>query len=283
MTSRKGAADKRPGPVRHLTQANLKVYRLNAFSASPFGGNPAVVLPLEKWWPDARMQAFAAEMSVSETAFLVPEGNDYSIRWFTPRTEMDICGHATLASAAVVLERLTSGGDRVVFRSQSGPLTATRSKPFYELDLPAFDWHETPVTEGMERALGVRPIEAMESNRTFAVLGTAETVRSLRPNMARIGKLYPEGFGVTAPGTGADSDVDFVSRYFAPAKGVPEDPVTGSAHCTLTPYWSRRLNRNPLQARQVSRRQGDLLVTSRGSRVGLAGKVTFVWEGVLEV
>lgn len=242
-----------------------------------------MVLPLDKWWPDGLLQAFAAEMSVSENAFIVPVGNDYSIRWFTPRMEVDICGHATLASAAVVLERLTSGGDRVVFRSQSGPLTATRSKPFYELDLPAFDWHAIPVTEDIERALGVRPIEAIESNRTFAVLGTAESVRSLRPDLARIGELYPGGSGVTAPGTGADSDVDFVSRCFAPAKGVPEDPVTGSAHCTLTPYWSKHLNRNPLRARKVSRRQGDLLVTSRGSRVGLGGEVTFVWEGVLKL
>ena len=283
MTSVKGAADDPPGEVKDLTHENLKVYRLNAFSASPSGGNPAVVVPLDKWRPDGLMQAFAAEMNVSETAFIVPDGNDYSIRWFTPRTEMDICGHATLASAAVVLERLTREGDRVVFHSQSGSLTATRSKPFYELDLPAFDWRAIPVTEGMERAIGVRPIEAVESNRTFAVLGAAETVRSLRPNLARIGELYPEGFGVTAPGTGADSDVDFVSRYFAPAKGVPEDPVTGSAHCTLTPYWSTRLNRNPLRARQVSRRQGELMVTSRGSRVGLAGEVTFVWEGVLKL
>jgi PhzF family phenazine biosynthesis protein len=265
--------------------ANLRipVFRFDAFSHGPLSGNPAAVCPLDRWLADATMQAIAAEMGLSETAFFVPHGEDYDIRWFTPAVEVEICGHATLASAAVVFERLQPGKTRMVFYSQSGPLVVARQGELLEVDLPALLPKIVAIADELVAALGVRPMVALEAGRVFAVFENSETIRSLKPNFSRLASLYPLGIGVSSPGTGEDADVDFVSRYFAPAKGVPEDPVTGSAHCTLTPYWAQRIGKNRLLARQVSQRPGDLIVTLRDARVGIAGKVRLVMEGTLYV
>ena len=258
----------------------LSIFRLNAFSKGPFGGNPAAVCPLDTWLPDSTMQAIAAEMNLSETAFFIPRGKEYDIRWFTPRLEVPLCGHATLATAAVVFARLQPTKTRIVFQSRSGPLTVEQKDELLELDFPALPSCEVPVAGEFAAALGACPVTARKAgDRIFAVFEGAETVRGLRPNFPQLASLYPSGAGATSPGTGEDSDVDFVSRYFAPAKGVPEDPVTGSAHCVLTPYWAGRIGKTRLLARQVSHRPGDLTVISRESRVGIAGAVRLVMEG----
>jgi PhzF family phenazine biosynthesis protein len=234
---------------------------------------------LDEWLPDAAMQAIAAELNLSETAFFIPHGDDYDIRWFTPVTEVKLCGHATLASASVVFERLQRRKTRVVFHSQSGALVVTRQNELLEVDLPALPPRVVPVTEEFAMALGARPVIALDAGRVFAVFEDSKIVRGLKPNFPQLASLFPLGVGVTSRGTGEDDDVDFVSRYFAPAKGVPEDPVTGSAHCSLTPYWAERIRRNRLRARQVSHRPGNLVVTLRDARVGLAGRVRLVMEG----
>jgi PhzF family phenazine biosynthesis protein len=260
---------------------SCEIYRLNAFTDAPFGGNPTLVCVLDDWPSDAMMQAMASEWNLSETAFVVRHSENYDIRWFTPIREIEICGHATLASAAVVMDRLLPGRESILFYSRSGPLPATRSRDLFEIRLPAFPARPIRVTDELANALGARPSLAMESNRTFAVLENAELVRSLAPDLPYLARVYPNGFGVTAPGTGLDSDVDFVTRYFAPAKGVPEDPVTGSVHCALTPFWAGLLKRPNLKARQVSKRVGELTVSDLGSHVALAGNVRFVFEGTL--
>ncbi len=229
------------------------------------------------------MQAIAAEMNLSETAFFVPEGSDYAIRWFTPKVEVDLCGHATLASAAIIFRYLQPNLSSIIFQSKSGPLSVSAAGDRLELDFPARPAREIPIPNGLAEALGEVPSAAIQAVALFAIFDHAESIRSLTPDLARLAAGFPPSVGVTAPGTGPDSDVDFVSRYFAPARGVPEDPVTGSAHCTLTPYWAARLGHDCLRARQVSRRQGELVVTSRGSRVGIAGEATIVLEGSLVI
>ena len=258
----------------------LSIFRLNAFSQGPFSGNPAAVCPLGAWLPDTTMQAIAAEMNLSETAFFVPCGDEYEIRWFTPRLEVNLCGHATLATAAVIFARLQPGKNRIVLQSRSGPLTVEQKNDLLELDFPALPSCEVPIAADFAAALGAKPVTALRAEeRMFAVFENAESIRGLRPNFPQLASLYPSGAGATAVGTGLDSDVDFVSRYFAPAKGVAEDPVTGSAHCVLTPYWAGRTGKARLLARQVSHRPGDLTVISRGNRVGIAGVARLVMEG----
>lgn len=262
----------------------IPIYQVDAFSDRPFGGNPAAVCPLERWIPDATMQSIAAEMNLAETAFFVETGDGYHIRWFTPTVEVSLCGHATLASAAVVFRHLQPGDARITFHSASGPLAVTQTNGVLELDFPAFAWRDASVGDDLVAALGgVRPIAAIETTSLFAIFDRAEAVRAVRPDLMRLAAVHAFAVGVTAPGTGADADVDFVSRFFAPAVGIPEDPATGSAHCTLTPYWAKRLGKDRLRARQVSARQGELTVTSRGDRVGIAGHATVVLEGTLTI
>jgi PhzF family phenazine biosynthesis protein len=238
-------------------------------------------MPMERFPSDTVMQAIAAENNLAETAFLVPEGDDYRLRWFTPAVEVPLCGHATLASAAVVMERLKPGRTSVMFHSASGPLTVTRKIGGYVMDFPARPSERVATPPGMVEALGAAPLEVhVNSFNYMAIMESEASVRSLDPDMPGIARLNRSGVIVTAPG---ESRYDFVSRYFAPAKGIPEDPVTGSAHCTLVPYWARRLGRTSFQAFQASRRGGEVGCRLHGDRVELEGACVFYLEGTAEI
>lgn len=262
----------------------IPFYQLDAFTDHAFGGNPAAVCLLDAWLPDDTLARIAAENNLSETAFLVPDGDSWDIRWFTPKAEVDLCGHATRASAAVVLRHLTPDADRVVFRSRhSGELPVMRDGARLVLDFPSRPPHEAPVTDALAEALGARPTTAVEARELYAVFDDADTVRSLSPDQALLMSLSDFAVAVTAPGTGADNDVDFVSRFFAPHHGIPEDPVTGSAHSTLTPYWAERLGKTTMRARQVSPRGGELNIELQGDRVLIGGEVVEVIQGTLKI
>ncbi len=264
--------------MRHRIPAGLDLYQVDAFAAEPFTGNPAAVVPLEAWLPDELMQAIAAENALSETAYLVPAGPArYELRWFTPAAEVDLCGHATLAAAYVLFERLGEEGEAVTFDSRSGPLGVRRGEGGrLVLDFPARPAEPCRPPETLAAALGAAPVEIRGAERDYlAVFDREADVRALRPDFGRLEALDRGGTIVSAPG----EDVDFVSRYFCPAFGILEDPVTGSAHSTLVPYWSERLGRSTLRARQVSRRGGELWCVDRGDRVEIAGHAVLYLEG----
>jgi PhzF family phenazine biosynthesis protein len=258
-------------------------FQIDAFTRQRFRGNPAAVLVLETYPDAATMLAIAAENNLAETAFLVPDGARYHLRWFTPRLEVPLCGHATLASAAVVLERLTPERDTVSFETLSGPLHVSRHDDIYRLDLPARPSEPIEVTDTISRALGAEPAQLWVNRFNYmAVYDDAEAVRALEPDMAAVAALDRLGVIATAPG-GYGGDHDMVSRYFAPAKGIPEDPVTGAAHCTLTPYWSARLGKRELRAHQASPRGGEMTCRLAGDRVELEGACVFVIEGQMSI
>lgn len=276
--------------------STLELHQVDAFTRQPFGGNPAAVVVLDAFPDDRWLQAVAAEMNLSETSFLVPgRGSDaYELRWFTPTTEVDLCGHATLAAAHVLwaTERLDPGR-AARFVTRSGELSAVRAEDGQiELDFPALPASATAAPARLAAALGVDAGDVRWFGRSrddvLAVVADAATVAGLCPDLEALAGIDARGVIVTAVGDddrdrSADDGerADFVSRFFAPRAGVPEDPVTGSAHCVLGPYWAERLGRSRLQARQLSRRRGELVVTVRGSRVGIAGYATTVVEGRL--
>jgi PhzF family phenazine biosynthesis protein len=257
------------------------IFQVDAFSSRLFAGNPAAVMPMKGFPADATMQSVAAENNLAETAFLVREGDDYRLRWFTPAVEVPLCGHATLASAAVVMERLEPARKRVVFHTASGPLTVNRVDAGYVMNFPARPCEPVSAPAGLAEALGVAPA-AVFANAfcCLAVLDNARTLRKLAPDMAAVARVHPHAVIVTAPG---DGDYDFVSRFFAPALGVPEDPVTGSAHCTLAPYWAKRLGKTELRAFQASPRGGEVVCRLAGDRVELQGTCVFYLEGEVEI
>lgn len=229
---------------------------------------------------DGTLRALAAENNLAETAFLVRDGDDFQIRWFTPTIEVPLCGHATLASAAVVLDRLHSDRDTVVFHSASGALTVRRSESGYVMNFPVRRCELVEPPERLAEMLGVAIEETMWDGFNFiARLAGANDVRGLSPDLAALARLSCAGVIVTAPG---DGEYDCVSRYFAPAKGIPEDPVTGGAHCALTPYWAERLGKSNLRAFQASARGGELLCRLRGDRVELEGPCVFYLEGIAQ-
>ncbi|HYH18577.1 MAG TPA: PhzF family phenazine biosynthesis protein [Azospirillum sp.] len=259
----------------------LPIYQVDAFADAVFAGNPAAVVPLESWLPDERLLAIAAENNLSETAFVVPAGADYAIRWFTPAVEVDLCGHATLAAAFAVATAIDPGRERIDFRSrQAGRLTVERQGDLFVLDFPSRPAARTDVPPGLVAALGgVEPEAVLRARDILVVCRDDETVRAIQPDMARLAALG-DAVCVTAPGT---DGADFVSRFFAPAQGIPEDPVTGSAHCTLIPYWAARLGKTKLSARQVSARGGALACEQRGDRVKIGGKAVLYLEGTIQV
>lgn len=260
---------------------SLALYQIDAFTDRPFGGNPAAVCPLDAWLPDETLQAIAAENNLSETAFFVRRGDHLDLRWFTPAVEVDLCGHATLAAGHVLLEILEPGRSEARFQTRSGELVVRRESEGLSVDLPARPPTPTDITDELIEALGARPSYAVRARDLVAVFEDAEAVRNLSTNMGKLAALDTFAVGVTARGTGRDADVDFVSRFFAPQKGVPEDPVTGSLHCTLVPFWAERLGRTTLRARQVSRRGGELGCSLLGDRVRLTGRSVLVVEGRL--
>jgi PhzF family phenazine biosynthesis protein len=258
------------------------MYQVDAFSGRVFSGNPAAICPLESWLPDAQMQSIAAENNLAETAFFVRNGAGYKLRWFTPLVEVELCGHATLATAQVILNDLTPGEHSVSFETKSGTLTVTRDGDLYSMDFPS-----RPPQRGIEvcpelvPAMGGRPEAVLAARDYFVVYETEEELRALQPDMA--GLMTIDRFAViaTAPGGSSEKDADFVSRFFAPSKGIPEDPVTGSAHCSLIPYWSQRLGKTKLHAYQLSPRGGEIWCEDRGERVTISGKAARFFEGTI--
>ena len=257
----------------------IPIYQIDAFTSHVFAGNPAAVCPLPSWLDDTTLQAIAAENNLSETAFFVGGDGEYHLRWFTPVQEVDLCGHATLASGHVILGFLEPSRQAVAFYTKSGRLDVTREGDLLALDFPAREGEPCEAPPELVAALGRPPREVFRSRDYMAVYDSEEDVRSLRPDMARLMDL--DALGVIA--TAAGRDADFVSRFFAPMAGIPEDPVTGSAHCTLIPYWSKRLARSRLRALQVSPRGGELFCEDRGDRVVIAGRAVKYLEGTIEV
>lgn len=257
------------------------IFQVDAFTSRRFAGNPAAVMLMDRFPPDAVMQAVAGENNLAETAFLIREGADYRLRWFTPATEVPLCGHATLASAAVVLERLEPGRRQVVFHSASGPLAVERAGTGYRMDFPARPAKPVPAPPGLAAALGVAPLEtSVNAFNYLALLADARALRAAAPDMRALARLDRPGVIVTAPG---EDGYDFVSRYFAPAQGIPEDPVTGAAHCMLAPYWAGRLGKAEFFAYQASSRGGEVRCRLTGDRVELEGNCVFYLEGVAEI
>lgn len=255
----------------------LPMYQVDAFAGRMFAGNPAAVIVMERFPDAALMRDIAAENNLPETAFLVPDNDRYQLRWFTPTVEVPLCGHATLASSAVVMERLEPGKTEVVFDSASGPLTVRRAGAAYVMDFPARRPLPVAPPAGLDAILGENPLETLDDGFNYiAVLREACSVRSLAPDLSAIASLDRGGLVVTAPG---EAPYDFVSRYFAPAKGIPEDPVTGGAHCALAPYWGKRLDKSVLRALQASSRGGEIVCRIVGNRVELEGACVFYLEG----
>jgi len=259
----------------------LPIFQVDAFTTRRFAGNPAAVMPMDRFLDDATLQCIAAENNLAETAFLVPEGSDYCLRWFTPMTEVPLCGHATLASAAVIMNRIEPGRRRVIFHTASGALTVNRTDAGYVMDFPARLSQPIATPPELSDALGAVPVEVVaDAFNYLALLESAQVVRKLAPDIAAIAGMDRAGVIVTAPG---DDGYDFVSRYFAPAKGIPEDPVTGGAHCALAPYWAGRLNKSVFWAFQASQRGGEIICRVAGNRVELEGPCVFYLEGEVEI
>jgi PhzF family phenazine biosynthesis protein len=259
----------------------LPIYQVDAFTDRLFGGNPAAICPLEQWLPDAAMQAIAAENNLAETAFFVREGDGYALRWFTPEVEIDLCGHATLASAHVICEFLDRGRRDVAFRTlKAGVLTVTREGDMLAMDFPSRPGKPIASPRGLAQALGRAPKEVLAARDVMAVYESAADVAALTPDFAALKEIDYFAVIATAPGA---IGVDFVSRFFAPRQGLPEDAVTGSSHCTLTPYWAGRLGKMRLEAQQISRRGGKLTCTLKGERVIIAGNAVVYLEGRIEL
>ena len=261
---------------------SLPIFQVAAFTDQNFGGNPAAVVPLEEWLDDSVMQKIAAENNLSETAFFVAIGPaEWHIRWFTPAVEVPLCGHATLASAAVIRSKLGQDDWPIRLQSASGPLIIDIDSDDFVLDLPANHGKPAELPAGLAAALGATALESyLAGNDIYMiVLSDEASVAALHPDFRAMAALTKHGVIVTAPG----DKVDFVSRFFAPAIGIAEDPVTGAAHCVLTPYWSKRLNKKTLDARQISSRMGVLGCEDHGDRVKLRGKAVFFLSGNITI
>jgi PhzF family phenazine biosynthesis protein len=260
----------------------LPIYQVDAFTDRLFGGNPAAICPLERWLPDATMQAIAAENNLAETAFYVPEADGFALRWFTPEVEVDLCGHATLASARVIFQHEPNRSS-ISFRTlKSGMLTVKRAGDLLMMDFPARPAALVAAPEGLVAAFGRTPVETLgvrgNMSILMAVYRSAADVAALKPDVQALTKLDWSAVIATAQG---EDGIDFVSRFFAPALGIPEDPVTGAAHCTLTPYWAARLGKTRLEARQISRRGGALTCTLNGDRIIMAGRAVLYMQGTI--
>lgn len=257
----------------------MKQYIVDAFTNKVFAGNQAAVCILDVWPDDKLMQSIAKENNFSETAFVVKEGKDYHLRWFTPGGEIDFCGHATLGTSYVILNYYEKDQQEVSFKTQVGKVTVKRKDDLYEMDFPAYTLNKVEVTDQMEDALGIRPIEAYIDRDLMLVLPEAASVRNLKPNLNKIKNLEGLLVAVTAP---ADQEgFDCISRIFAPKLGISEDPVTGSTHCMITPYWCHRLRKQELICFQASERSGILSTKLCGDRVKVAGQAVLFSKGTI--
>lgn len=251
----------------------MKQYIVDAFTDKPFSGNPAAVCVMEKWPSEESMMKLAMENNLSETAFIVKESAGYHLRWFTPGTEVELCGHATLASAFVVLNYYEPGSDVVQFNTLSGVLSVKRKGSLYEMDFPTYDLKEIPVTDVMEQAFGVRPVKAVLGLDLVCVFETEEQLREMQPDQAMLMKTP----GRLQNATAAGKDEDCVSRSFAPNLAIPEDPVCGSAHCQIADYWSKELGKTKIHAYQASKRGGHLYCELLGNgRIAISGEAALV-------
>ncbi len=261
--------------------SQIPIFQVDAFTNHLFGGNPAAVCILhDDWLPDGRMQQIAAENNLAETAFLVPRNGEYLIRWFTPAVEVELCGHATLASAWVVFNKLGHTSDEIIFHSlYSGILKVRNDCSLLILDFPTDDPVPCPAPAGLAESLGVTILECLKAKTDYMVLlSSEEEVKNIKPDFRMLATVDARGVIVTAKGKVAD----FVSRFFGPQVGIDEDPVTGSAHTVLTPYWSKRLQKKTLSALQLSRRGGRLVCTDDGERTLIAGEVRLYMEGTIQ-
>lgn len=257
----------------------LEIFQVDAFTSNPFGGNPAAVVPLTEWLPDDVMQSIALENNLSETAFFVRDGDVYELRWFTPTFEIDLCGHATLATAFVLYEQLGAAEPVLKFQSKSGLLTVERQGGRFVLDFPSRPAAPAEAPDGLIEAIGRQPKEVYRSRDFMLVYESEEDIRSISPDFSSLAKISTHAVIVTAPGETSD----FVSRFFAPEAGINEDPVTGSAHCNLIPYWANEFGKNKLFARQVSRRGGELFCELAGDRVKIGGNAVLYLKGEIYV
>lgn len=258
----------------------LPIYQADAFTSRLFGGNPAAVIPLDSWLPDALLQQIAAENNLSETAYIVNENGQLVIRWFTPAVEVALCGHATLAAAHILLTELDYSGPELIFQSKSGPLKVTQLSPGnYELDFPAQTIEPAVAPAGLIEAIGATPAEIHFGIDYVLIFNTEAEVAALSPDFGLLAKVPARGVIASAPG----DHCDFVLRFFAPQSGINEDPVTGSAQTKLIPYWSQRLDKTHMTSRQISARVGEVVSTMRGDRVGIAGQAVTYLRGEILV
>jgi PhzF family phenazine biosynthesis protein len=258
----------------------LPVFHVDAFTAKAFAGNPAAVCPLTQWLDDSYLSLVAAENNLSETAYFVPHGDYYELRWFTPQCEVKLCGHATLASAWVIMRILSPGLNSVRFETRTGEaLAVSRESDLLAMDFPALaPWNCTTPPQELIEGLGKPPALVMQiEDNFFAVYPSQDDINRIRPDFRLLERLHPFGVAITAPG----EDADFVSRYFAPSYGISEDPVTGSTHCSLAPYWAQRLEKKKLYARQISERGGELWCEVKGERVVIKGNAVLTLQGEL--
>lgn len=257
----------------------LPLYQIDAFTNRVFGGNPAAVVVLDQWLSDEVMQAIAAENNLAETAFVIPHRETSPLRWFTPKVEVDLCGHATLATGHVLFGEIFRDTERLDFDTRSGKVSVIRRDGMLWLDFPSWTTDRIEIEDRLVSALGARPRLAFQNRDLLAVFDTEQDIRDLAPNFALLAELKTLGIVATAPG----EECDFVSRFFAPAAGIPEDPVTGSAHCTLAPYWASRLGKSILHARQISERGGDLHCEVAGARTLIGGNTVEYLRGEIRL
>jgi PhzF family phenazine biosynthesis protein len=257
----------------------LSLYQIDAFTSKPFEGNPAAVCPLDEWLPDKLMQSIAQENNLSETAFFIPAGNGFHIRWFTPTSEVDLCGHATLASGYVLFNILGYKNDKVEFNSRSGILTVTKYNEWLVLNFPAQPPVICDIPEEIVKAFDAAPIECLRSEDFIVVFGDEMEVESAKPDLEQLKKLDLRGVIITAK----SSRYDFVARFFAPKFGVAEDPVTGSAYTQLAPYWASKIGSKRFNVKQVSSRGGELTCEMVDDRVLISGKAVSYLEGKIKI
>lgn len=258
---------------------NIPIYQIDAFANKTFQGNPAAVCLLDSWLPEPTMQKIAAENAIAETAFLKPLNDGYEIRWFTPEIEIDLCGHATLASAHVIARHINPALSSMTFYSQSGTLTVTVEGELLTMNFPSRPPAPSDIPQLIVDAIQIQPTEILRSRDYVLVFESEEVIKNMNPDVAMLNQINtdPGGICVTAPG----NDVDFVSRFFTPQAQIFEDPVTGSAHCSLIPYWSKRLNKKHMRATQLSERRGELICKDLGERVSISGKAITYLQGTI--
>jgi PhzF family phenazine biosynthesis protein len=262
----------------------INIFQIDAFTDKLFGGNPAAVCPLDHWLEDDVLQNIAIENNLAETAFFVLLANNhFHLRWFTPEIEMDLCGHATLASAFVIFEEMKYPHDEIIFETQSGLLKVKKINDYLELDFPSRPPIKSDLPNTISQGLNIQPIEVWKARDYLLIYDSEEDVKNIVPNIAIINQINIDPGGIIITAKGDAKDVDFVSRFFTPQAAIFEDPVTGSAHCTLIPFWAERLNKTKLHALQISKREGELFCTLNKDSVKIRGKAVKYLQGTIEL